>query len=283
MTAVDVRGQVAPDQPARISRLHRPRGRRRSMSGLIGLIGLIKGLVPLALLLALWQVLGDQDSTNYPPPSKWWAPVRGLASQGTLWPMLRKTLVAFLLALAIATVLGAAIGLLVGRVRPADRALGPSFEFFRTLPAAAVLPVFSLVLGYTFTMKVSLAVFTSLWPVLLSVRTGVRTGGHALLDVADTLGLSRRARLFKVIVPALLPWIASGLRIAAPLTLVVTLLAEMLTGVDGLGVLIINAQDSFLIPQTYGLVLLAGIVALVVNSLVAVFESVVLRRHGVDR
>ena len=283
MTAADVRETAAPGRSGPAS----GRGRRgrwgRPADAIAGLISLLKGLVPLALLLVLWQVLGSEDSTNYPPPSTWWAPVHDLASQGTLWPMVSKTLIAFVVALAIATIIGTALGVLVGRLRPADRALGPSFEFFRALPAAAVLPVFTLALGYTISMKISLAVFAALWPVLLSVRTGVRTAGQALPDVAATLGLSPGERLFKVTIPSLLPWIVSGLRIAAPLTLVVTLLAEILTGVDGLGVLITQAQDTFLIPQTYGLVLLAGIVALLVNSVVAVYESYVLRRHGVTR
>jgi NitT/TauT family transport system permease protein len=234
-----------------------------------------RGLLPLVLLLVLWELTGDPQSPYFPPPGSWLAGVEPLVDNGKLLPSLGETAITFVLGLAIATVLGALVGTLVGASRPVDRALSPSLEFLRALPAAALVPVAALVLGYTTEMKLVVVVLPATWPILLTCRTARRSLPPVLLDMSRSLGLSRRERTIKVLAPALLPAVLLGIRVAAPLALIITLLVEIVTRVDGLGALLGAAQSNFLSAQVYGLLTITGVLGFVVNWVVTRAENAV--------
>jgi len=238
----------------------------------------VRGLLPLVALLALWQVLGDRTSPYFPPPSTWVDGVKPLVADDKLWPAIRDTTATFLLGLTIATVLGALLGTMVGASRPVDRALSPSLEFLRALPAASLVPVAALVLGYTTQMKLVVVVLPATWPILLTCRSARRSLSPVLLDTPRTLGLSSWDRATKVLTPALLPSVLLGVRVSAPLALIITLLVEIVTRVNGLGAALGTAQANFLSAQVYGLLTIAGVLGFLVNWAVTRAEAAVTRR-----
>lgn len=238
----------------------------------------IRGLIPLAALLALWQLLGDPASPYFPPPATWIDGITPLVATGTLWPAVGETTSTFLLGLTIATVIGALLGTLVGASRPVDRALSPSLEFLRALPAAALVPVAALILGYTTQMKLVVVVLPATWPILLTCRTARRALSPVLLDTPRTLGLSTWDRAVKVLTPALLPAVLLGVRVAAPLALIITLLVEIVTRMNGLGAALGTAQANFLSAQVYGLLTIAGLLGYAVNWTVTRTETRVSHR-----
>jgi len=238
----------------------------------------LRGLLPLVALLLLWQLLGDPASPYFPPPSTWLDGITPLVAAGTLWPAIGDTTMTFLLGLTIATVVGALLGTLVGASRPVDRALSPSLEFLRALPAASLVPVAALVLGYTTQMKLVVVVLPATWPILLTCRTARRSLSPILLDTPRTLGLSTWDRTAKVLTPALLPAVLLGVRVAAPLALIITLLVEIVTRVNGLGAALGTAQANFLSAQVYGLLTIAGLLGYLVNWTVTRAEATVSRR-----
>ena len=238
-----------------------------------------RGLLPLALLLSVWQVTGSERSPYFPPPSAW---ARGLArlwGRGSLWPAAHQTLLTFALALAVATLTGALLGIVVGASGNVDRALGPTLEFARAMPPAAIVPIAALLMGYEEKMQVAVVVFAAVWPILLSTRAGVLSLDPVLLDTARSLHLGWFDTARKCIVPALMPAILRGVRVAAPVALVITLLVEMLTRVGGVGALIALSQRNYLSAQVYGLILVAGVCSLFVNGLMAVLGSYLLRHR----
>lgn len=239
----------------------------------------VRGLLPLAVLIALWQLLGSPRSPFLPSPSAWIDSLAGLCSDGTLWPAVLATLSTVALGLSIATLLGVAIGFAVGASARVDRSLNPTFELLRATPPAVLVPVATLVFGYQQSMKVTIVVVATIWPILLKTRAGVHGLEPRLVDVARSLQLSTAARLRKVLLPALLPSIFLGIRVAAPITVVITLLVEILTGVEGVGALISLSQRTFRPASVYGLVVVAGLISLLVNTIVHGVESHVFR-HG---
>lgn len=238
----------------------------------------LRGVLPLAGLLAVWQLFGSDASPYFPTPSSWTTGLVELWDSDALLPALVATLTTFVVALGVATVLGASLGLLVGASPRADRALGPTFEFARAIPPAVMVPIATLLIGYDGTMKVTMVTLAAIWSILLNTRAGVRNLDPILLDTAATLRLNRFDRARKVIVPALSPSIFLGVRVAAPIALVITLLVEFLTQVPGLGGLIANSQRTFQSAQVYGLIVVAGLTSLLINAMVAALEANVFRR-----
>lgn len=238
----------------------------------------VRGLLPLVVLLVVWELAGDPASPYFPPPSTWVGGVRPLLDSDKLLPAIGETSLTFLLGLLIATVLGSVIGTLVGASRLVDRALSPSLEFLRALPAASLVPVAALVLGYTTQMKLVVVVLPAMWPILLTCRSARRSLSPVLLDTPRTLGLSGWDRATKIITPALLSAVLLGVRVAAPLALIITLLVEIVTRVNGLGAVLGAAQSNFLSAQVYGLLTIAGVLGFVVNWVVTRAETAVSRR-----
>jgi NitT/TauT family transport system permease protein len=237
----------------------------------------LRGLLPLIIGLIIWQLLAHGQSAYFPRPSLWWEGIEHESQSGALKPAIEATLKSFLLALVIATVLGTALGILIGRARRVDRALGPFLEFCRFLPAAAVVPIAVLAEGYTEQMKIFVVVFAAIWPILLQVRSAVRTQSPLLIDVARSLHLGRVRTVVQLILPSLAPSIMLGLRVAAPIVLVVVLLVEIVTQVPGLGSLISTAQRTFDAATAYGLLAIVGVIGITVNAGLAALESWLLR------
>lgn len=239
----------------------------------------LRGLIPLAVLLAVWQVLGDASSPYFPPPSTWVRGLRTLWENGTLRPAAGQTVVTFALALVAATLLGSVLGILVGAFRKVDRGLGPTLEFARAMPPSAMVPIAALLIGYDETMKVAVVTFAAIWPVLLNARAGVRALDPVLLDTARSLHLRWFDTSRKCLLPALMPAILLGVRVAAPVSLVITLLVEILTRVGGLGGLIAVSQRNYLPGQVFGLILVAGLFSFLVNGTVTVLEAAIFRHR----
>jgi ABC-type nitrate/sulfonate/bicarbonate transport system permease component len=240
----------------------------------------LRGLLPLLLVLGAWELFGDPASPYFPTPSRWVAAIEPLLEGGVLWAALGETALTVLFGLLIATTLGAVLGAVVGASRLLDRALGPSLEFLRVLPAASLVPLAALLLGYTLEMKLAVVVLPATWPVLLTVRSARRAMSPVLLDVPRTLGLSRWDRARKVLVPALTPSVLLGVRVSGPLALIITLLVEIVTRIDGLGALMGQAQASFQSAQVFGLLVIAGALGFLVNWLVTRADSAVSHRMG---
>lgn len=246
-----------------------PRRRRDATSSFPPL----RGLWLLIVVLVLWQLLQRGQSAYFPKPSNWFTAIGQLWNSGQLSAATLETCKTFALGLVFATIIGSAAGVLVGRSRLADRLVGPVLEYIRVLPAPAIVPLAVLYGGYSQLMAVSVVVVSSLWPILLQVRSSARQIPPEMVDVAHAMHLGFRARLFKIILPAVTSGIFLGVRAAAPLVLISTLLAELLTNIPGLGRLIGDAQSNFEAAEVFGLVVILGILGLIVNIAVSLGEA----------
>lgn len=236
---------------------------------------LARGVVGLVLLAALWEIaprVGLVDKFFVPPLSQVLAAWADLVRSGELFTHLRASLtrsaLGFLLALVIAVPLGAAIAW----YRAVHQLLDPVLELFRNTAALAVLPVFVLILGIGETSKVAIVTYACLFPVLLNTISGVRSVDPLLLRSAKALGLGATATFRKVVLPAALPTIFTGIRIAGAAAILVLIAAEMIGATAGLGYLINYSQFNFLVPQMYAAILTTSVVGLVVNGALVALE-----------
>jgi ABC-type nitrate/sulfonate/bicarbonate transport system permease component len=237
-----------------------------------------RGLLPLLLLLAVWQFLQSGPSPYFPAPSQWWTATGNLFNREHLVLAFAATTLTFLEGLALAIVFGAVLGVLVGVSERAARALDPLLEFMRAIPPPVMVPVAALLIGYNGTMKLTVIVLSALWPILLNTTSAVRQIDPLLIDVARSFRLTTAQRIRRVILPAVVPALLIGIRIAIPLAIVVTLLVEMLTSLPGIGAVMIRSQRNFQSSEVYALLVLVGLFGFVVNDLFAIMEGVIMRR-----
>jgi len=237
-----------------------------------------RGLLPLVLLLVVWQLIQGGPSPYFPGPAQWWKATQALFDREHLLAAFGATTATFLEGLALAIVLGTALGVLVGISRGAARALQPLLEFMRAIPPPVTVPIATLLIGYSTGMKLTVVVLSGLWPILLNAASAARQIDPLLLDVAHSFRLTAWQRMNRIILPAIVPSLLIGIRIAIPLAIVVTLLVEMLTSLPGIGALMIRSQRNYQSSEVYALLVLVGLFGFVVNDLFAVVEGVIMRR-----
>jgi ABC-type nitrate/sulfonate/bicarbonate transport system permease component len=238
----------------------------------------LRGLVPLAVLLGIWQLVGNPNSSSTPAPSAWWGAFKSIEQAGTLWPAVEKTVTLFAEGLALATVIGVALGVALGASRRLNRGLNPLLEFLRATPAAAIVPAVILLFGAKAGTDIGIVVFGSIWPILLNTAAARRALPPLRLDVAHSLRLSWWDRMRKIVLPSLVPAIVVGVRVAAPICLIVTLLVDFLVATGGLGYLLQQYQGEYLASDAFALVAVIGIMGVLINLALGVLERVTLKR-----
>ncbi|WP_433380527.1 ABC transporter permease [Actinoplanes sp. CA-142083] len=238
----------------------------------------LRGLVPIALVIVLWQLFGTKDSITTPPPSAWWDSFKQIEESGALWPALGTSLKLFVLGLLLATVLGVLLGMALGSSRRLSRALNPLFEFIRATPAAAIVPAALVLFQANSKTEIGIIVYGSIWPILLNTAAARAAVPSMRLEMARCLRLSRWDRLRKVVLPSLLPEIVVGIRVAVPVCLIVTLLVDFLVATGGMGYLLVQYQQSFQVASAFALLATIGVVGVLLNLVIGLAEKVVLRR-----
>ena len=252
------------------------------MKGRASIRGLT-GLLPLALALAAWQFAGAAGSAAFPPPLSWWAAVVILAKSGVLFSALAATLGVVLVSLAVATIAGFGIGLLIGALPVVRQCASPVLEYLRVLPPPVLIPLAVLLLGYSGAMKLAVVAFAAFWPILLNTVAGVMQIRRLTFDVARGFRLTWPETLGKIIVPASLPALLLGLRVALPQTVVVALVVEMFTGEFGIGSLMIEAQRNFDAPGVFGLLVVTALMGFVLMAMFGSLERLALRHRPLAR
>ena len=212
------------------------------------------GLVSPALVLCVWELagqLGWTDPVLLPRPTQIIEALLGLVSSGAVFAPLANTVGLFLIGYVIASVLGTALGIAMATSQTLYGLLEPVVESLRPIPKPALVPVLFLFLGIGTATMITLVVLAAVFPVLISTFQGVRALDPVLLETARTLQISRSRTILSIILPASLPMILAGMRVALGLGLVLVILAEMLAGENGIGFRILDHERSFQIRDMF--------------------------------
>lgn len=228
----------------------------------------------LLLFLALWETaprLGLIDQTFLPPFSEVIAAGWQLAQTGELYADVGASLLRALSGFLIAIALFVPLGVLTGWYARLGDLLNQIIEIARNT-TLALLPVFILLLGIGELSKVSMVIYSCAWPLLLNTIAAVRQVDPLLVKSARTMGATPSQLFRKVILPASLPTIFVGIRLASASAMLVLVASEMVGARSGLGYLIINSQYSFLIPQMYFGILGITVIGLAFNAILEAIE-----------
>lgn len=214
----------------------------------------LSGSPAILTVVALWEIaprLGLVERAFLPPFSEVLAVTWEMALSGALLEHIGASLSRSLIGFVAAIVISVPLGLAIGASRKVYDFVNPLLEVFRNTAALALLPVFILLLGIGEASKIAIVLYVCSWSILLNTITGVRTVDPLLIKSARTMGLGRAALLRKVTLPAALPTIFTGIRLAGSSSLLVLVAAEMVGAKAGLGYLIQYSQYNFQIAQMY--------------------------------
>jgi NitT/TauT family transport system permease protein len=194
----------------------------------------------------------------------------------SLYPPLAQTTKAAVLGFAISAVLGAVIAVLLGSSRALQSALYPYAVFLQTVPIVSVAPLLVIWFGWDHTALASAAI-VSVFPVIANTLTGLRSTDPPLVDLFRLYGASRTAALFKLHIPAAMPQVFTGLRIAGGLAVIGAVVGEFITG-QGIGGAIMVAQQQQRVELVFAGILLASLLGLALFSFINLAASLTLSR-----
>ncbi|NEO88014.1 MAG: ABC transporter permease [Spirulina sp. SIO3F2] len=239
----------------------------------------------LALFLIFWEVGANMKwfAKGMPTASKtleelwWWVTHpffdNGPNDLGIGWNLLislRRVAIGY----TAASLIAVPLGVLIGISPVAYKAFNPYVQLLKPISPLAWLPLGLYIFRDSEQTGVFIILISSMWPTLVNTAFGVANVSPEYLDVTKTLGASRFRTIFKVIIPAALPNIVSGLRISMGIAWLVIVAAEMLLG-TGLGYFIWNEWNNLYIPNILVAIFIIGIVGLLLDSIFASFERFV--------
>ena len=259
--------------------------KRKTRKSLSEGMWLLRGLLIVAVL-ALWELLskgGVLDSTAVPPMSRVVRSLISLTETHRFWTAMSQTLRGLALATAISVLIAIPIGLVIGRFSLAQASTRLVVDFCQTIPAVALLPLFVLVYGSTFRMKVILAVAAAVWPMLVQTAHGAHDVDAVAADTFRVFQITGVRRVRFLLVPSALPYIMTGLRISGVLSLMMVTTGELLGDAPGLGHNIALAQASAAIPSMWAYVLVIGALGVILNTAFQAAEARLLKWHASHR
>lgn len=236
-------------------------------------------------LVGVWQLIANARliaPAFLPGPDRAWAAlVRGL-TEGDLLNKVTGTLQHMVIGWLVASLAGIALGALIGSSPRVRTYVTPTLEFLRPLPASAIIPVAIALFGLSQSMALFVIAFGAVWPMLLSTVHGFAAVEPRLYEVARALHLSRLEVIFKIGLPSASPDILAGMRISVTVALILSVVCEMLAGLDGLGHWILVSARLFRSADLFAGVILLGVIGYVTALAVAQVERrlLVWRRSG---
>lgn len=244
---------------------------------------IIRPVVAIAILLVIWQILCLSPTSNLPSPLKvfqeTWDPLiikpffdNGGTDKG-LGLQIAASLGRVAIGFTLSALVGIGLGILIGSNQFMYDALDPIFQVLRTIPPLAWLPISLAALRDSQPSAIFVIFITAIWPIIINTTVGVQQIPQDYKNVARVLRLSRQKYFFKVLFPAAVPYIFTGLRIGIGLSWLAIVAAEMLVGGVGIGFFIWDSYNSSRLSEIILALVYVGVVGLFLDRLVAFIAS----------
>ncbi len=233
-------------------------------------------IMTIFIALAIWSLLSFFGLVNkllLPTPVEVFLKLIDLFRSGTIFPDIAATLYRTVAAFLIGSSIGVLVGLVMGYYKRVYSALEFIVDFFRSIPATALFPLFLLFFGIGDEAKIAAVVFATSFIVVVNTMYGVRHRSQVRTNFARTLKIEGFDLFKKIILPDAAPHIFAGLRVAISISLIVVVVTEMFIGTTfGLGRRIIDSQLVYNIPEMYAAIIITGIIGYLINWFVFFVE-----------
>jgi len=222
----------------------------------------LRALLPVVAVLVAWELVvlsGAWNRILFPPLERIFRELLAFFMHEEMlleaWTSIYRALGGF----ALAAVVGILVGMLMGRSRLVAGLLDPLFSGTYAVPKLALFPIFIFVFGIGSLSKVALVFLECLYPIVIITAQGARHVAPVLVWSAENMGASQATILRRVVIPATVPFIFAGLRVAAPISLIVVIITEMVSSADGLGYQVIYALASLKTDRMLALVIVIAL------------------------
>ena len=245
-------------------------------------------LLMLVVLLSIWEVSCGHEGATLPSPSRVWAeshdvivhPLKGVTLDGAglhiqdggdvgiaghIITSLKRVAVGY----GLSAIAGIALGILIGQSVFAYRALDPLFQVLRTVPPLAWLPISLAIFQQAQPSAIFLIFITAIWPVILNTAAGVQAIPQTYRNVGKVLALNPWQQFTKILLPATVPHMFTGLRIGVGMSWLAIVAAEMVQGGTGIGFFIWDSYNSSLLTDTIVALIWIGLVGFALDRIVA--------------
>jgi len=239
----------------------------------------LAGLVGFALLLEIVPRSGIISPDYLPPFSTIMVALFKEIKTATFWTALSDTLEAWAIGLVISVVAGVVIGIAIGSSRVLRSLTHSTIEFLRPIPSVALIPLAVLLFGSQIQSTLVLVVYAAFWQVLIQVLYGVQDVDPVARETARSYGLNAFAQIRYVIWPTTLPYLMTGVRLAAAVALILAITSEVAIDTQGLGKEITDTESGGAVAIMYAYVIVAGIIGVIVNLGARALERRVLAWH----
>jgi sulfonate transport system permease protein len=267
---VDAAALDEAQEQARTRKVSADRKRRRQ------LLNLAIRASSLTVVLTIWQVFGGMiDPVLFTTPLEIYKAAVGMIGSGELWTYLWPSLVVLGIGLTLAAIFGVAIGLLLARFWMLDVALGVYITFLYSIPSVALVPLIVLWAGFETTAKVVILFLFAFFPMAINTYQGVRNVDPKLLEVGRAFRCSERQLWANIVLPAALPFIVTGLRLAVGRGLIGMVLADLYTAISGIGYLIVRTAATYQVNKMFVPIVTLGLLGVTLTWLLRVLERAV--------
>jgi ABC-type nitrate/sulfonate/bicarbonate transport system permease component len=226
-----------------------------------------------AVLLGVWEFFGrDVNPVFGSFPSAIALAFVELVRTGQLGAALYESLRPFVVGYGLAIVAGVPLGLVIGRYRVLEAALGIYVTAGYAMPLVALVPLLILWLGLGFAVKAAVVFLMSVFPICINTWLGVTAVPKNLIEVGKSFVASDAVILRRIVLPATLPYIMAGIRLAVGRAVVAMVIAEFFTTISGLGAIIINSANNFDTATMFVPIMVLMVLAVGLNSLIGWVE-----------
>ena len=255
------------------ARAERAAGSRRTRRAILNLA--IR-LVSVAVFLVLWEITGRGiDPVLFTTPSAVSVAAVEMIRSGELWTYLYPSLVVLLYGFTLAVIFGIGIGLLLARYWVLDVALSVYITFLYSIPSVALVPLIVLWAGYEQTAKVIILFLFAFFPMVINTYQGVKAVDPKLIEVGRAFRCNEGQLWANIVIPASLPFIVTGLRLALGRGLIGMVLADLYTALSGIGYLIARTAATYQVNRMFVPIVTLGLLGVTLTALLRLIEKYV--------
>lgn len=237
----------------------------------------LSGLIGFGIVIVCWYAISASRiflPILIPDPTSVFSTIYFAFTTGKMTEDLALTLYRTATSFAFSAAIGVPVGLILGYSQTAYRVFQPAVDFYRSIPATALFPLFILFFGINDSSVFASVVFGNVFLIILNAMYGVHNANKARILFTKTLNASQAQIFFKVVFYEALPYIFVGLRQALSISLIIVIVTEMFFGsANGLGYRIFNYNLLYKSPEMYGVIIIVGIMGYLLNQGFVFFEK----------